>query len=210
VNANWAQVVGTVFVGVVGLWVAHNYRRQIRLKLAERQVDAYTTLWTTTASATPERTTPLDHDERQKLYDSMVDWYFHTGSGIFLPGATRNLFVGVRSNLVCPIPSLKPASLAKELAGLSEEDADRRRGCIVIRQVSLLRFQLKSDLDLHGFNYYSALRADDRAFLKSCGISPWRNPWRQPVFRSSGRAGPNPCVCGSCPPLSLDPPTEFP
>jgi len=37
------------------------------------------------------------------------DWYFRTGSGIFLPGATRNLFVGVRSNLVCPIPSLKPA-----------------------------------------------------------------------------------------------------
>jgi len=148
-NANWAQVVGTVFVGVVGLWVAHNYRRQIRLKLAERQVDAYTTLWTTTGSATPERTTPLDRDERQKLYDSMVDWYFHTGSGIFLPGVTRNLFVGVRSNLVCPIPSLKPASLAKELSSLPEADAERWRGCVVIRQVSLLRTQLKSDLDLH-------------------------------------------------------------
>ncbi len=202
-NANWAQVVGTVFVGVVGLWVAHNYRRQIRLKLAERQVDAYTALWTTTSSATPERTTPLDLDERQKLYDSMVDWYFHTGSGIFLPGATRDLFVGVRSNLVCPIPSLKPASLAEELASLSETDAERRRGCVVIRQVSLLRAQLKSDLDLYfDFNYYSVLRADDRAFLKSCGISPWRKPWRQSARRSSGRAGPNPCVCGSCRPLS--------
>ena len=72
----------------------------------------------------------------------------------------------------------------------------------MIRQVSLLRTQLKFDLDLHfGFNYYSALRADDRAFLKSCGLSSLRKPWRQSAFRSSGRAGPNPCVCGSCRPL---------
>ena len=119
----------------------------------------------------------------------MVDWYFRTGGGIFLPGATRNLFVGVRSNLVCPIPSMKPASLAEELAGLSDADAERRRGCVVIRQVSLLRTQLKSDVDLHfGFSYYSALRADDRAFLKSCGISPWRKPWRHDLkqLRTTG------------------------
>ncbi len=199
VDANWAQVAGTAFLGVVGLWVAHNYRRQIRLKLAERQVDAYTNLWMLTASATPERATPLDREERQELYNAMVDWYFHTGSGIFLPGATRNLFVGLRSNLVCPVASIKPPSLAEELAGLSEADAERRRGCVVIRQASLLRTQLKADLDMHfGFNYYSTLRLDDRAFLMSCGISPWRRPWRQTVLRSPGRKGPNPCVCGTC------------
>lgn len=68
------------------------------------------------------------------------------------------------STPICPLPSLKPASLAKELAGLAETDAEGRRGCVVIRQVSLLRTQLKSDLDLHfGFNYYSALRADGRS-----------------------------------------------
>jgi hypothetical protein len=128
----------------------------------------------------------LDLDERQKLYESMVVWYFHTGGGIFLPAASRNLFVAVRSNLVCPIQSLKPAPLAEELGGLSEPDAERRRGCVVIHQASLLRTQLKSDLDLHfGFGYYSALRADDRAFLKSCGISLWHKPWRRSIFPST-------------------------
>jgi hypothetical protein len=65
-DASWGQAVATVFLGLVGLWLAHNYRRQIRLKLAERQVDSYIRLWKLTASATPERTTPLDHVERQR------------------------------------------------------------------------------------------------------------------------------------------------
>ena len=55
-GAIWAQLTGTIFLGLVGLWLAHNYRRQIRLKLAERQVDAYVSLWKLTAIATPSPT----------------------------------------------------------------------------------------------------------------------------------------------------------
>ena len=29
----WGQVVPTLFLGLVGLWLAHNYRRQVRLSL---------------------------------------------------------------------------------------------------------------------------------------------------------------------------------
>jgi hypothetical protein len=202
-DANSAQVAATVFVGLVGLWVAHNFRRQIRLKLAERQVDAYMSLWVLTAPATPERTTPLSHVERQKLYDDMMGWYFQSGNGIFMSRPTRNLLVGLRSNLICPIGSIKPTLLANELTRLPEPEAERRRGCATIRQASLLRTQLKADLNMHfGFNYYSDLRPDDRAFLRSCGLSPWRSPWRRRLFRASGRAGPNPCVCGTCPSTS--------
>lgn len=62
--------------------------------------------------------------------------------------------------------------LAAELAALSDADAERRRGCVVIRQASLLRAQIKTDLAMHfGFYYYSDLRSDDRRFLKSCGLS---------------------------------------
>jgi hypothetical protein len=199
-DAGWAQVAATVFLGLVGLWVAHNYRRQIRLKLAERQVDAYMKLWVLTALATPERTTPLDGTERQRLYDEMMRWYFEDGNGIFMSRPTRNLMVGVRSNLVCPTASIQPPLLAAELARLPEAEADRRRGCALIRQASLLRTQLETDLNMHfGFHYYSDLRPDDRAFLESCGLSPWRMPWRRRLFGPSGRAGPNPCVCGGCP-----------
>jgi hypothetical protein len=199
-NPGWAQVAGTVFLGFVGLWLAHNYRRQIRLKLAERQVDSYMRLWSLTAVATPELSAPLDRNARRQLYDEMVKWYFADANGVFLSAATRNMFVAVRSNLVRPVAEMQPPSLASELTCLSGEDAERRRGCVSIRQASLLRTQLKTDLAMHtGFDYFSALRPDDRAFPRNCGLSLWRRPWRPRLFLSPARKGPNPCVCGLCP-----------
>ena len=47
----WVQAAATVLLGLVGLWFAHNCRRQIRLELAERQVDSYMRLWTLIAAA---------------------------------------------------------------------------------------------------------------------------------------------------------------
>ncbi|MFI7121312.1 hypothetical protein [Amycolatopsis sp. NPDC049868] len=136
----WVQAAGTVLLGLVGLWFAHNYRRQIRLKLAERQVDSYVRLWALTAPAAPFRTTPLEPAELKKLYD---------GDGILTSAAARDLFVGVHSNLICPIGEMKPAALAAQLTALSPADAERRRGCAIVRQVSLLRTQLKKDLAGH-------------------------------------------------------------
>jgi hypothetical protein len=195
----WSQAIGTIFVGFAGLWLAYSYRRQARLKLAERQVDSYQELWRLTARATPERDTPLSPDERQTIYDDMILWYYEHGNGIFASAKTRDVFIGVRSNLVCPTRSIRPTALATELVELSDAQAERRRGCVSIRQASLLRMQLKTDLNLHfGFTYYSHLRPDDRAFLRSCGLSAWRRPWRARLFHRSGRGGPNPCVCGLC------------
>jgi len=114
-DPTWSQVVATAFLGSVALWLAHNYRRQIRLRLAERQVESYQALWKITAVATPERTQPLDHEERHKLYDDMVRWYFEQGHGIFASTETRDLFVGIRSNLLCPPGAMKPSALAREL-----------------------------------------------------------------------------------------------
>ena len=199
-TVRWVQAAATVLLGLVGLWLANNYRRQIRLKLVERQVDSYMRLWTITAPATPDRATPLDQSERQELYEAMIRWYFVDGDGIFASAATRDLFVAVRSNLVCPVESIKPKILAGELSALPQADVERRRGCVSNRQASLLRAQLKADLALHfAFDYYSDLRPDDRAFLKDCGLSLWRRPWRRHLLGSSGRAASNPCVCGLCP-----------
>jgi hypothetical protein len=198
INGTWAEAAGTIFVGLVGLWLGYNYRRQVRLKLAERQVDSYLALWRITASATPTRKTPLSSDECRQLYAAMSQWYYD-GNGMFLSVVTRNLFLGLRSNLICPIPSIKPPSLAAEMTAMTEAAAEMRRGCVTIRQASLLRTQLKTDVNMHfGFAYYSDLRPDDRLFLRSCGLSTLRQPWRRSIFRTSGRAAPNPCVCGNC------------
>jgi hypothetical protein len=113
IDASWAQVASTVFLGLVGLWLAQNYRRQVRLKLAERQVDAYARLWILTAPATPERTTPLDPGELRSLSAQMSRWYFEDGDGIFASAATRDLYVSVRTNLTCPINELRPTVLAR-------------------------------------------------------------------------------------------------
>ena len=52
-GVGWAHAAATLFVGFVALWLVHSYRRQARLKLIERQLDAYQKLWTLTAPATP-------------------------------------------------------------------------------------------------------------------------------------------------------------
>ncbi|MFI5564395.1 hypothetical protein ACIA2T_34320 [Amycolatopsis japonica] len=196
----WVQAAGTVLLGLVGLWFAHNYRRQIRLKLAERQVEAYTRLWALTAPAAPFRATPLEPAELKKLHDDMGKWYFDDGDGILTSAAARDLFVGVHSNLVCPIGAMKPAVLAAQLTALSPADAERRRGCAIVRQVSLLRTQLKKDLAMHlGVDYYTDLQPDDRAFLVSCGLSPRRRPWRPRWLRPADRPHVDSCVCGGCP-----------
>ena len=204
VVATWAQVAGAIFVGFVGLWLAHNYRRQIRLKLAERQVDAYVDLWKLTAGATPSQTAQLDSTQRQELYESITDWYYREGNGIFVPVVTRNLFLAYRWNLICPVEQLMPSVVAERLAQLPAVEAEHSRGCISTRHAILLRNQLKNDLDLHSsfVLYHNEPHADDVAFLKSCGWSPrWlprRPPWRTQHFRSVGQAGPIPCVCGMC------------
>ncbi|WP_436531660.1 hypothetical protein [Actinoplanes sp. HUAS TT8] len=198
-SGNLLQTASTIFVGLVGLWLVHSFRRQIRLKLAERQLDSYQKLWTIIATATPERDTPLTEDERKVVYDHMVDWYFGTGDGVFASAPTRDLYVAVRTNLVCPPAAMTPPTLARQLASLSAEEAERRRGCVVIRQASLLRAQLKNELSIHyGFHYYSVLRPEDKEFLRSCGMSPLRRPWRPRLFGNANRPRSNTCVCGLC------------
>jgi hypothetical protein len=97
----WFQIAATIFLGLVGLWVGYNYRYQIRLKLAEPQLDAYVRLWKLTSIATPSRTTPLDRFERQGLSEAMRVWYFDEGNGILVPVRTRSVFLAYQSNLVC-------------------------------------------------------------------------------------------------------------
>jgi hypothetical protein len=197
--AGWAQIAATVFLGFVGLWLAHNYRRQLRLKLAERQVDAYLELWKLMAVASPERASPLDAVERRALYGQIMGWYIDAGNGLFVSAATRDLMVGVRTNLVCPVSQVQPPALGAELAALPVAEAERRRGCVSIRDVSLLRSQLKIDLALHhGFDHYARLGRDERHFLRGCGLSRWRRPWRRRLLRPSGAVGPIPCICGNC------------
>jgi hypothetical protein len=209
--ATWAQLAGTVFLGLVGLRLAHNYRRQLGLKLADRLVDSYQALWALTSAAAVTRTTPLDQAERQKMREDMLRWYFEEGNALFVSSQARDLFMAIQSNLTCPIESIRPPALAADLAALPEAMAERRRGCVCIRHLLLLRIQLRTDLNLHlGLHYYRGPGPVDRDFLRSCGLSPWRRPWRGRYWFEPGRVPrrlratrglfTDLCTCGICPP----------
>ena len=110
---------------------------------------------------------------------SWPDGTMMTLTGISYLCARENLFLAYQHNLICPIDDVKPGVLATQLSAMSKVDAERRRGCINCRHANLLRNQLKDDLLLHsGFVIYYNNRSDDRAFLRGCGLSPWRHPWR--------------------------------
>ena len=165
----------------------------------DRQLDAYMSLWKITAIAAHTRSTPLDGTEQRKLYDEMTRWYHDNANGILISMRARNLFLAYQHNLICSIDDLIPRYLADQLSAMPIVDAESRRGCINCRHANLLRNQMKDDLVLHSaFVIYYKNRSDDRAFLRSCGLSPWRHPWRS--YRLSWRnAKMSICVCGLCP-----------
>ena len=54
---------------------------------------------------------------------------------------------------------------------------DEKRGCLSIRQLSLLRTQMKTDLAIYGVPWVEGLHLQDRAFLCSNGVRLQRSPW---------------------------------
>jgi hypothetical protein len=192
------QAAGTVLIGVVGLLLANSYARQVKIRLVDRLVEAYSRLWEATEVASVG-SRGLDRQQRESLYEAMRAWYFKHGDGMFLYPRTRDLYLAVRNNLVCDIADVLPGPLRDSLAALADDDAERRRGCIATRQISLLRTQMKFDLSIYwDFHNYRRIRSDDRALLRSCDISPGRTRWSRPVAHRRVESLAHPCVCGLC------------
>lgn len=192
------QAAGTVLIGVVGLLLANSYARQVKIRLVDRLVEAYSRLWEATEVASVG-SRGLDRQQRESLYEAMRVWYFKHGDGMFLYPRTRDLYLAVRNNLVCDIADVLPGPLRDSLAALPDDDAERRRGCIATRQISLLRTQMKFDLSIYwDFHNYRRIRSDDRALLRSCDISPGRTRWSRPVAHRRVESLAHPCVCGLC------------
>jgi hypothetical protein len=172
----------TSAITLVGLYLAHNLRRQQRLRIAEQRVTAYRQLWDRMAIARPSRLDPCDgvgpltRLEASKLYHDITAWYFDAGNGMMLTDATSKMYLGAKSRL-------------GEFAAV-EGDADdpqwRKGSERRIRELSLLRTQMKSDLAIYGRFYPGSLDAEDERFLRCCGLDPKR--WaRPPLARLSER-----------------------
>jgi hypothetical protein len=180
----------TASVTAIGLYLAQSYRRQIQLCMADRRMESYARLWALTEIASPTRTQfggdPLTETERHELHNKMTSWYYETGNGMLLNSRTREVYLVTKSNLICPIDQLEPRVLGRQLTG-SEQERQRQRGAISMRQLSLLRTQIKTDLAIYGRTFHRRLDATDEAFLAYCGVNPREQPWRSSRRRMTNR-----------------------
>lgn len=170
------EILVTLFLGVVGLYLANNYRRQIRQKTTEGRINAYQKLWSLTKVIAPmrkhawhvgEHIGPLTLEERTTLYDSMTDWYFE--NGIYLGDSTREIYLTAKRNLLCPDEELLPKGLKKDWIGKPKEEQLKGRSNLSIRQFSLLRHQMRIDLAVYGKPFFRGkLDENDKLFLEHC------------------------------------------
>ena len=183
-----ADLIVKVFLGVVGLYLAHNFRRQIKQKSADGRIKAYSELWGKMEVASPTRCKqwhtgplmgPLRSPERMRLHLDFTEWYYKNGNGMFLGDQTRKLYLAAKDNLVCPHENLQPSRLSDILGlnALPEEKQLEKRGELVIHQLSLLRTRMKADLEVYGALYFGKLQPTDIAFLEYCGENWREKPW---------------------------------
>jgi hypothetical protein len=182
-----AGLVITTVLAVIGLYLAHSLRRQTSLKIAEQRIASYGELWKLMGVVRPTRLTkaemsgvlatddarsevgPLTRGEASSLYRAMTRWYFDAGNGMLLTDTTKWLYLEAKHRL------------GEFAAGDNPEW--EREGTRRISELSLLRLQMRSDLDIYGVSYFGEPGGDDdRAFLDAAGIDPtkWgRPPWHR-------------------------------
>ncbi len=183
--SDWLGIAVTFVLGIVGLYLVHSLRQQIRAKVADKRFDAYAALWSNLKSASPFRALagagPLSTEERTTLFNLLTDWYYDDGKGMLLAHDTRNIYLQAKENLLCAPSDLKPASLAQRV--LASADPEEARSAASIRQLSLLRTSMRGDIKLYASPYGEPLSENDEAFLRACTVNPNRAPWRSMRWR---------------------------
>jgi steroid delta-isomerase-like uncharacterized protein len=167
-----AQFVITSAIAVIGVYLAHSFSRQQRIKIAEQRVDGYRKLWgqmfvaRPTRVEPPENMAPLAPDEAARLHMKLTKWYFEGGNGMLLPHDTREMYLAVKRRM---------GRYASESKGGDWHEAGDR----VMRDLSLLRSQMKSDLQIYGVFYFDSLNDGDRELIRTSGLDPerWGRPW---------------------------------
>jgi hypothetical protein len=164
-----AQLVVTAILGLAGLWFAYSFTRQQRLEIAKRRLDAYRKLWECMQVASPSRKTtqddnPLSAGEALQVLAEMRAWYYRDGLGMFLPHDTQQMFLEAQKRL--------KAYAKKPTATCSDR---------MIRDLSLLRTQMKSDTKIYGADVDRTLEDGDAEFLRAAKIEKAR--WLRPRYR---------------------------
>lgn len=121
----------------------------------------------------------------------MTDWYYGTGGRIYLSPRARQVYLKSKENLLCPESDIVPSGALDEFLDM---DTDTKRGRLAIRQLSLLRWILRFDLDIHTEPYNAELTPKEIAFLKICDVDinkhpPFRGNWDRVATARNDRRG---------------------
>jgi hypothetical protein len=186
----------TSVIAIIGLYLAHSVRRQTSLKIAEQRIASYGELWKLMGVVRPTRlgeaersgvlatddahsqVGPLTPDEASSLYRDMTRWYFDAGNGMLLTDRTKWLYLEAKRRLGDFAAGDNPEW---------EREGERR-----INELSLLRLQMRSDLDIYGVSYFGEPNDEGKAFLKAAGIDPrgWARPrWHKRFGKRARTAG---------------------
>jgi hypothetical protein len=193
-----AKVLIPAAATLVGLYFANAFKRRTRQEVLERRVDAYVAFWPVMNIAASTRLDgpwaggPLISDERRAIFEAATDWYYGTaanpvGHGLFLSDRARRVYLGAKRNLVCPADEIQPKSVRDNIH--READLEAARGAMSIRQLSLLRWVMRFDLDLHTEPYFANVGDDEIAFLEFCDIDVDRAPWNKWLKRRDEPSG---------------------
>lgn len=193
--AQWAQVGTTLLLGIVGFYIANSYRRQVKVKLAEKLLEAYSDLWSITDVSFVNSAEPvlMSRTQMADLTERMGQWYFDDGNGILMSNASRIVFFVAYNNMRFHHSQAEPAILRARLNALSGETAEQALSCACSRQLSRLRSQMKSDLGVYqGSRHLRDSRREDRQLFAMAGVRIGPPRWT--------RHGDQGCYCGHCEP----------
>jgi hypothetical protein len=190
VAGDFAIAAATLVLAAITGVFANSYRRRMAIELAEPRRIAYSRLYELTGIGAPSRLDlegrhgALDQQERRLLYGELTTWYYRDGNGMLLAAKTRDVFLKAKWNLICPTDQIEPtglvALLGADLASGKESPVDDEtlRGIMSIRQLSLLRTQMKGDLAILGDISAGNLAMHERAFLHDCSVNLKKRPWK--------------------------------
>jgi hypothetical protein len=192
--ASFAIAVGTFALAGVTAYFSHNYRTRLRLDLASARLEAFGRLFETSGLAAPTRLAQagergvLTVEERDRLYHELTSWYYQNGNGMLLEGPTRDAYLKAKRNLTCDVSKIDPPSawqaLCTDFEHEPREDSEMLRGLLSMRQLSLLRSQLKAELAIFGNPFTGSLANHEAEFLKACGIDLDKPPWAHASARA--------------------------
>jgi hypothetical protein len=185
-TAAWIQAIATILAVVVGALLSVYVRGQQLVKISEKRLDAYASLWTITKSL--RRGGPdLSEEDLRKLESEMTDWYYKPGCGMLATAQTVQMFLKLRDNLTCPQPHFYPSSWAELWTPLEPEEPPlRRRQRMLEQQFSLLRTQMKTDCSVYYGKHISPvppIAPYETDFLTELGTRPSRI-WKAQVRRA--------------------------